>query len=102
MRHGNYVSHLYGEWMIIIFIGALLALLVGIIWLIHRRTTASDYLTPVEGRKLPSLEREVLSKLRQNGGPVNRINTSMTTAVLTGPHGDTSADECGPDQQPRT
>jgi hypothetical protein len=101
MRHGNYLSHFYGEWTIIFFIGAVLALLVGIIWLIHRRTTASDDLPLVEGRKHPSLEREVLSMLRQNGGPVNRINTGMATAVLTGSDGDTSADECGPDQQPR-
>ncbi len=72
MRHGNYLSLFYGEWTIIIFIGGVLALFVGLIWLLHRRTVASDGLTPVERKNLPSQEREILSMLRQNGGPVKQ------------------------------
>lgn len=68
MRHGNYLSHFYGEWMIIFFIGASLAVFVGIIWLIHHRMMASDGLIPVKCKKLSSLECEILLVLRQNGG----------------------------------
>ena len=72
MRHGNYLSLFYGEWAIIFFIGGVLAMLVGTIWLIHRRTKASDGLTPAERKRLPSQELEILSLLRQNGGPVRQ------------------------------
>jgi hypothetical protein len=38
------------------------------LWFIHRRTLASDGLTPVERKTLPHPHREILSMLRQHGG----------------------------------
>lgn len=72
MRHGNFMPIFYGEWVIIIFLGGMLLLIVGIIWFLHNRNIASDGLTPVERKGLPFPEREILSLLRQNGGPVKQ------------------------------
>lgn len=72
MRHGYSMSFYYGEWMIAFFIGGLLAIIVGLIWFLHRRTVASDGLTPLERENLTSWEREILSMLRQNGGPMRQ------------------------------
>ncbi len=72
MRQGNVMSLFYGEWMIGIFLGSILLIIVGIIWFLHNRNIASDGLTPVERKILPFPEREILSMLRQNGGPVKQ------------------------------
>lgn len=56
--------------MIGVIVAALIALVAVILWLIHRGTIASDGLTPLERKALAYEEREILSMLRQNGGPM--------------------------------
>lgn len=41
-----------------------------VIWLIHRKRMASDGLTPIERKELDYPEREILSMVRQHGGPM--------------------------------
>lgn len=72
MRHGNYLYIFYGEWVIILFFGAVLAVIIGIIWIVYRRTADSGGLTPLDRKTLTSREQEILSMLRQNGGPMRQ------------------------------
>lgn len=72
MRHGNYFSVFYGEWVIILLLGAVLAAITGIVWFLHRRTVDSGGLTPLERKTLTSQEQGILSMLRQNGGPMRQ------------------------------
>ncbi len=55
----------------VIIVGLLLAVAV-IVWLSYRRMTASDGLTPREREVLSLPEREILSMLRQHGGPLRQ------------------------------
>jgi DNA-binding MarR family transcriptional regulator len=70
MGRGHHFSSLGHTWMIAVLVAAGVVLIVIIFWLIHRRTLMSDGLTPLEHKKLPWQEREVLSMLRQHGGPM--------------------------------
>ena len=71
MRHGHYAPRSADPWMIGVIVALLLAaVIILIVWLIHRRTIASDGLTPSERKSLPYAEREILSLLRQHGGPM--------------------------------
>jgi len=69
MRHSHYTFP-YEPWMVVIFIAGVIAVVVLLIWFIHRRTVASDGLTEKERKELPSDQREILSMLRQHGGPM--------------------------------
>ncbi|KAB2891077.1 MAG: hypothetical protein F9K32_06010 [Desulfobulbaceae bacterium] len=72
MRHNNYITGLYGEWTIILMIFGFLIVIAGCIWFLHRRTVASDGLTPKERDILSTQEREIVSLVRQNGGPMRQ------------------------------
>ena len=72
MSHRHYFTLLYGEWVLILAMGAFLAVIIGIIWLFYRRTMDSRGLTPLERKTLTSPEQEILSMLRQNGGPMRQ------------------------------
>ena len=56
--------------MIAAFLAGLVVVVILLIWFIHRRTIASDGLTGKERKAFPSEQREILSILRQNGGPM--------------------------------
>lgn len=70
MRHGHHTSPVVDSWLIAVIIVGLVAVITGILWLVHRRTIASDGLSPLERKRLAPEEREILSMLRQNGGPM--------------------------------
>lgn len=72
MRHGLQNSLLLDPWKIALIIIGLVLLVAGLIWLIHRRTVASDGLTPSERKNLSFQEREILSMVRQHGGPMRQ------------------------------
>ena len=69
MRHSHY-TFTYETWVVALFIAALIAAVILLIWFIHRRTIASDGLTGKERKELSSEQREILSMLRQHGGPM--------------------------------
>ena len=69
MRHSHH-GFPYEPWMIGLFIAGAVVIAVLLIWFIHRRTVASDGLTEKERKELPSEQREILSMLRQHGGPM--------------------------------
>lgn len=67
-------SHRYLEgvepWISSILVIVLIALVAMTLWLVHRRTQASDGLTPTERKALWYPEDQILSILRQNGAPM--------------------------------
>ena len=69
MRH-SHQTLTYEPWMIAAFLAGLVVVVILLIWFIHRRTIASDGLTGKERKAFPSEQREILSILRQNGGPM--------------------------------
>lgn len=69
MRHSHH-TFTYDSWMIAIFIACLIVAVIMLIWFIRRRTIASDGIIGKERKDLPSEQREILSMLRQNGGPM--------------------------------
>jgi hypothetical protein len=69
MRHGHKYPRFPEPWMVALIIACLVLPVAGFIWLIHRRTVASDGLTPLERKNLSFHEREILSLVRQHGGP---------------------------------
>jgi len=69
MRHSHHPFS-YEPWMIALFIAGAIIVVILLIWFIHRRTVASDGLTGKERKELPSEQREILSLLRQHGGPM--------------------------------
>jgi uncharacterized membrane protein len=56
--------------MIVLFVAAAIVTVILLIWFIYRRTVASDGLTGKERKELSSQQREILSMLRQHGGPM--------------------------------
>lgn len=68
MRHLHY-NHLGEPWMIAVYIAAFIIVLILLIWLIHRTRVDSDGLSGRERKTLPPEERQLLSMLRQHGGP---------------------------------
>ena len=70
MGRGHHFSSVGDPWMIALIVASLIVLVAIILWLIHRRTMMSDGLTPLERKGLSYEEREILSMLRQNGGPM--------------------------------
>ena len=70
MGRGHNILLTTGPWLMGVIIPAFITVIAGIIWLVHRRTVASDGLTPMERKDLNYLEREILSMLRQYGGPI--------------------------------
>jgi predicted transcriptional regulator len=70
MRGGHHFSPVGGPWMIALIVALIVAVVAVILWLIHRSNVLSDGLTPRERKELPWEQREVLSMLRQNGGPM--------------------------------
>ena len=73
MRHSNHVFN-YEPWIIVIFLAGLAVFIVLLICFIHRRIVASDGLTGKERNELPSEQRELLSMLRQSGGPMRQTD----------------------------
>ena len=69
MRHSHHTFS-YDPWMIAVFIASLITGVILLIWFIQRRRIASDGLTVKERKEFPSEQREILSMLRQNGGPM--------------------------------
>lgn len=69
MKHSHHTLT-YEPWMAAAFLAGLVVVVILVIWFIHRRTTASDGLTGRERNELSSEQREILSILRQNGGPM--------------------------------
>ena len=78
MRHPHHTLP-YEPWMIGIFIAGAVVVIVLLIWFIHRRTVASDGLTVKERKELPYKQRELLSMLRQHGGPI--LQTALVDAM---------------------
>lgn len=60
--------------MVVLFITGLIVVVILLVWFIHRRTVASDGLTGNERKTLPSEQRELLSMLRQHGGPMQQTD----------------------------
>ena len=78
MRHSHHILT-YDPWMIAAFLAGLVVVIILLIWFIRRRTVASDGLTGRERIELPSEQREILSILRQNGGPM--LQTELADVV---------------------
>jgi hypothetical protein len=72
MRHGHQYPLFSEPWMIAVIIIGVVLLVAGLIWLINRRTVASDGLTHVERKNLSFQEREILAMVRQHGGPMRQ------------------------------
>lgn len=70
MGHAHNTMLTTDPWMIGVIFFAIITVIAGIIWLIHRKRVASDGLTPMERKNLDYYEREILSMLRQHGGPM--------------------------------
>jgi len=70
MRHGHHVLSGVDPWLIGAVVLALVCVAGIIVWFVHRRTAASGGLTPAERKNLPFPQCEVLSMLRQHGGPM--------------------------------
>lgn len=73
MRHLRHTLT-YEPWMIGAFLAGLVVVLILLIWFVHRRTVASDGLTGKERKELPAEQRELLSMLRQHGGPMRQTH----------------------------
>lgn len=69
MRHPHHTLP-HEPWMIALFIAGAVVIVVLLVWYIHRKTVASDGLTTKERKELPSEQKEILSLLRQHGGPM--------------------------------
>ena len=69
MRHSHHIFN-YEPWLVVVLLAALLVVVILLIWFFHRRMVASDGLNGRERKELPSEQREILSILRQNGGPM--------------------------------
>ncbi len=69
MRHSHHTFS-YEPWMIALFIAGAIVVVVLLVWFVYRRTVASDGLTEKERKELPSEQKEILSLLRQHGGPM--------------------------------
>ena len=72
MGHGHHTSLTIDPWMIGVIVVALIGVVTVILWFVHRRTIASDGLTPLERKSLPDEQQEILSMLRQHGGPMRQ------------------------------
>ena len=68
MRHPHHTLS-YDPWIIALFVAGTIVVIL-LIWFIHRRSMASDGLTGKERKELPSEQGEILSLLRQHGGPM--------------------------------
>ncbi len=69
MRHPHHPLP-YEPWMTALFIAGAIVVVVLLVWFVYRRTVASDGLTEKERKELPSEQKELLSLLRQHGGPM--------------------------------
>lgn len=70
MGHAHNTMLMTDPWTMGVLFLAFITVIAGIIWLIHRKRVASDGLTPIERKDLDYPEREILSMLRQHGGPM--------------------------------
>jgi hypothetical protein len=70
MGHGHNGLIAGDALMMGMYIFAFIVVIAGIIWLIHRKSVASDGLTPIERKNMEYPECEILSMLRQHGGPM--------------------------------
>ena len=70
MSHAHNTVSMFDPWMIGGIILAFIIVIASVIWLIHRKRVASDGLTPIERKELDYPEREILSMVRQHGGPM--------------------------------
>lgn len=81
MRHGHHALHAFEPWLIVIGALAFIGVVVIVVWFVQRRTVASDGLTPAERRGLPYPQREILSMLRQHGGPMTQSEVADVMPV---------------------
>lgn len=72
MKHGHLNPLLTDPWMTTFFGACLILLIACVAWLVHQKTIATDGLTPMERNHLSYQEREILSMLRQHGGPIRQ------------------------------
>ncbi|MBN1957943.1 MAG: hypothetical protein JW773_07070 [Desulfuromonadales bacterium] len=72
MRHEHQYPLFSEPWMIALIIIGLVLLVAGLIWLLHRKTVASNGLTPLERKNLSFQECEIHSMVRQHGGPLRQ------------------------------
>ncbi len=69
MRHPHY-NLIHEPWITALFIAGALVIVVLVIWFIHCKALVSDGLKEKERKELPGEQREILSLLRQHGGPM--------------------------------
>ena len=69
MGHGHYITTIE-PWTVLATILGVLALLIFIVYIFHRKRMTSDGLSPIERKKLDYPERNILSMLRQKGAPL--------------------------------
>lgn len=69
MRHPHHTFS-YDPWITALFVAGAVAVVALLVWFIHRRSVSSDGLTGKERKELPSEQKEILSLLRQHGGPM--------------------------------
>lgn len=70
MGHAHNTVSMFDPWMVGVIILTFIFVIAGVIWLIHRKRVASDGLTPIERKEMEYPESEILSMLRQHGGPL--------------------------------
>jgi uncharacterized membrane protein len=81
MGHAHNIMSTSDSWVFGGIIFAFIIAIAGVVLLIHRKRVASEGLTPIEREELDYPEREILSMLRQHGGPMMQSEISGT---LTG------------------
>jgi len=79
MRHGHEILGGVEPWLAGVVFLAIVCLIAIAVWIVHRRTVASDGLTPVERKNLPYPQREILSMLRQHGAAM--MQSEMADAM---------------------
>jgi len=83
MRHGHHILSGVEPWLAGVVFLAVVCLIGIVVWIVHRRTVASDGLTPLERKNLPYPQREILSMLRQYGAPM--MQSEIADAMPIGP-----------------
>ena len=74
MRPTHHAAGSIDSWIIFVVIGAVVLLIVLLIWFISRRIIASNGLTPNERKSLSPEQKEILSMVRQKGEPIKQTD----------------------------
>ncbi len=83
MRHEHPILNGVKPWSAGVVFLAVVCLIGIAVWILHRRTVASDGLTLLERKNLPYPQREILSMLRQHGAPM--MQSEMAGAMPIDP-----------------